>query len=163
MTRGTSSKTSRIKGEQRAQLSVVGNNIADAAAVKALDAKREKLTLDLDLAAVDEVLAKLDRNASLRSVNWEIVEQETDPEAPAVTSSVTFARKVGGIEVRKTFTLNRLSKEELAQPEAIDLAIGSVRTGSNHRTAESHERRSDTAVCAPGASRPGTRERTECS
>ncbi len=109
------------EGEQRAQLSVVGNNITDSAAVKALDPKREKLTLDLDLAAADQILAKLDRNASLRSVNWEVVEKKADPENPAVTSSVTFARKVGGIEVRKTFTLNRLSSEELAQAEAIDL------------------------------------------
>ena len=114
-------ETEPPKGQSRAQLSVVGNHVIDAAAVQPLDSKRKPLTLDLNVEAVDEALAKLDPKASLRSVNWEVVDTATDADSPGVTSGVTFARKVGGIEVRKTFTLNWLTKEELGQPEAVDL------------------------------------------
>jgi len=109
------------KGQPRAQLSVVGNNVSTAAAVQPLDSKRKPLTLDVDVEAVDQALAKLDPRASLRSVNWQVVETATDADSPDITSSVTFARKAGGVEVRKTFALNRLSKDELNQPEAVDL------------------------------------------
>jgi YidC/Oxa1 family membrane protein insertase len=114
-------ETEPPKGQPRDQLSVVGNNVVDAAAVQPLDKKRKPLTLDLNVEAVDDALAKLDPKASLRSVNWEVVDTATDADSPGITSGVTFARKVGGIEVRKTFTLNRLTKEELGQPGAVDL------------------------------------------
>ena len=109
------------KGQPRAQLSVIGNHVADAASVQPLDSQRKPLTLDINIDSVDETLAKLDSKASLSSVNWDIVETTVDADVPGVTSGVTFSRKAGGIEVRKTFRLNRLTKEELGQPEAVDL------------------------------------------
>ncbi|MBI1311752.1 membrane protein insertase YidC [bacterium] len=114
-------ETAPPAGQPRAQLSVVGNNVSDAADVRAFDPDRRKLTLDLDLEAVDEALKSLDPKASLRSVNWEVVATTPDPEEPGITSSVTFACKAGGIEVRKTFTLHRLSQEESTQEDAVDL------------------------------------------
>ena len=114
-------ETAPPEGQPRAQLSVVGNNVVDAAAVQPLDSRRKPLTLDLNVEAVDKALAKLDPKASLRSVNWKVVETATDADSAGVTSGVTFARIVGGIEVRKTFALNRLTNEEFGQPEAVDL------------------------------------------
>jgi YidC/Oxa1 family membrane protein insertase len=114
-------ETEPPKGQPRDQLSVVGNHVPDVAAVRPLDATRKPLTLDLDLKAVDDALAGLNPKASLRSVNWSVVETEADPDSPGVTSAVTFARQAGGIEVRKSFRLNRLSSEELADSHSVDL------------------------------------------
>lgn len=109
------------KGQPRPQLAVVGNHVTDADTIAPLDPARQQLTLDLHVDAIDDALAQLDPAASLQSVNWQLVETVADADQPEITSQVTFAWNSDGVELRKVFELRRLSEEERAQPDAVDL------------------------------------------
>lgn len=107
------------KGTQRPQLRVVGNNLIRDESLKPLMKSRPELTVDLDIESVDELLAKQDPNASLRTVNWELLETEKDVDDPNIISGATFriVSPDGTLEVRKIFQLKRIPADKLNEPD----------------------------------------------
>ncbi|NQV27356.1 MAG: YidC/Oxa1 family insertase periplasmic-domain containing protein [Rhodopirellula sp.] len=103
----------------RPQLRVVGNNLTLDESIKPLVRSREALTVDLKIESFDEKLAEQDIRASLRTVNWELLETEKDVENPDVLSGATFriVSPDGSLEVRKQFQLQRIPADKLAVPD----------------------------------------------
>lgn len=107
------------KGEKRPQLRVVGNNLPREETVQPLTRDRAQLTLDMDIESVNEMLAKQDIRASLRTINWELLETESDPDHPDVKSGATFriVSPDGELEIRKIFQLQRIPEDRLTDRE----------------------------------------------
>lgn len=107
------------KGKERPQLRVVGNNLPRDEIIKPLTRSRAALTLDLDIESVNELLADQDVRASLRTVNWELLETEKDPDNPDVLSGATFriVSPDGRLEVRKIFQLQRIPGDQVADAD----------------------------------------------
>jgi YidC/Oxa1 family membrane protein insertase len=103
----------------RPQLRVVGNNLTPDESIKPLTRSRAKLTVDLDVESVDKLLAHEDIRASLRTVNWELLETEKDADNPNVISGATFriVSPDGSLEIRKIFQLQRVPADKLTEPD----------------------------------------------
>ncbi len=94
------------KGAPVPPLSLLGNNLANE--LKPL-ASVPAVTGHLSIAEIDQRLKKLDPDADLKRLNWEVVETPADAEARGVKSAVTFGLKTpdGRWELRKKFALHR--------------------------------------------------------
>ncbi|MDA1164881.1 MAG: YidC/Oxa1 family insertase periplasmic-domain containing protein [Planctomycetota bacterium] len=103
----------------RPQLRVVGNNLLSDESIRPLTKSRGKLTVDLDVVSIDKLLAELDVRASLRTVNWELLETEKDANDSRVLSGATFriVSPDGSLEVRKIFQLQRVPADRLAEAD----------------------------------------------
>ena len=103
----------------RPQLRVVGNNLARDDTIKPLIKGRAALTVDLDIESVDEAFEKQDPRASLRTLNWELLEIEKDFDNEDIVSGVTFRiiSPDGTLEVRKIFQLQRVPADKVNEPE----------------------------------------------
>ncbi|MFT5324023.1 MAG: YidC/Oxa1 family membrane protein insertase [Planctomycetaceae bacterium] len=103
----------------RPQLRVVGNNLARDEVIKPLTKDRAALTVDLNIESVDEAFKKQDIRASLRTLNWELLETEKDVDNSNVISGATFriVSPDGSLEVRKIFQLQRVPADKLNEPE----------------------------------------------
>jgi YidC/Oxa1 family membrane protein insertase len=117
----------------RPQLRVVGNNLVPDEQIKPLTKSRAKLTVDLDIESVDALLKDQDIRASLRTVNWELLETENDVEDPGIISGATFriVSPDGALEIRKIFQLQRIPADRLDEEniqrtyaEAYQLDVG---------------------------------------
>jgi len=117
----------------RPQLRVVGNNLVPDEQIKPLTKSRAKLTVDLDIESVDALLKHQDIRASLRTVNWELLETENDVEDPGIISGATFriVSPDGALEIRKIFQLQRIPADRLDEEniqrtyaEAYQLDVG---------------------------------------
>jgi YidC/Oxa1 family membrane protein insertase len=111
----------KIEGDgPRPQLRVVGNNLARNELIKPLRKNRAALTLDLDIESVDEAFKEQDIRASLRTLNWKLLETETekDIDNPDITSGVTFqiVSPDGSLEIRKIFQLQRVPADKINEP-----------------------------------------------
>ena len=106
------------KIDPRPQLRVVGNNLARDDSIKPLLKGRAALTVDLDIESVDEAFRKQDIRASLRTLNWELLETEKDVDNPDVISGATFGivSPDGLLEVRKIFQLQRVPADRISEP-----------------------------------------------
>ena len=102
----------------RPQLRVVGNNLARDDSIKPLLKGRAALTVDLSMESVDEAFAKQDIRASLRTLNWELLETEKDVDNADVISGATFriVSPDGSLEIRKIFQLQRVPADKLNEP-----------------------------------------------
>lgn len=103
----------------RPQLRVVGNNLARDELIKPLTKNRAALTVDLNIESVDEAFKKQDIRASLRTLNWELLETENDVDDSSIVSGATFriVSPDGSLEVRKIFQLQRVPTDKLNEPE----------------------------------------------
>jgi YidC/Oxa1 family membrane protein insertase len=103
----------------RPQLRVVGNNLARDELIKPLTKDRAALTVDLNIESVDEAFKEQDIRASLRTLNWELLETENDVDYPKVISGATFriVSPDGSLEVRKIFQLQRVPADRLNEPD----------------------------------------------
>ena len=106
------------KIKPRPQLRVVGNNLARDDSIKPLLKGRAALTVDLSMESVDEAFAKQDIRASLRTLNWELLETEKDVDNSDVISGATFGivSPDGSLEVRKIFQLQRVPADRISEP-----------------------------------------------
>ena len=99
---------------------MVGNNLARNELIKPLRKNRAALTLDLDIESVDEAFKEQDIRASLRTLNWKLLETETekDIDNPDITSGVTFqiVSPDGSLEIRKIFQLQRVPADKINEP-----------------------------------------------
>lgn len=95
------------------QLSLLGNNLTNE--LRPL-ATVLPVTGQIDVEAVNRVLAKLDPNANLRSINWELVETAEDPNAKQIKQSATFQLKSpdGNWELRKKYEVLRWADAKAA-------------------------------------------------
>ena len=111
----------------RPQLRVVGNNLTPNESIKPLTKSRAALTVDMDIESVDKMLAHEDLRASLRTVNWELLETEKDADDPNVISGATFriVSPDGSLEIRKIFQLQRVPADKLADAD-VRQALGSA-------------------------------------
>ena len=102
----------------RPQLRIVGNNLARDEAIKPLTKDRAALTVDLDIESVDEAFKEQDLRASLRTLNWELLETEKDVDNSGIISGATFriVSPDGSLEVRKIFQLQRVPADKLNEP-----------------------------------------------
>ena len=68
--------------------------------------------------SVDEAFAKQDIRASLRTLNWELLETEKDVDNSDVISGATFGivSPDGSLEVRKIFQLQRVPADRISEP-----------------------------------------------
>ena len=107
----------------RPQLRVVGNNLARDEVIKPLTKDRAALTVDLDIESVDEAFKQQDLRASLRTLNWELLETENDVDNSSIVSGATFriVSPDGSLEVRKIFQLQRVPADKLDEPDVRQL------------------------------------------
>ncbi len=107
------------KIKPRPQLRVVGNNLARNEVIKPLTKDRAALTVDLDIESVDAAFKEQDLRASLRTLNWELLETEKDVDNSNIVSGATFriVSPDGSLEVRKIFQLQRVPAEKLNEPD----------------------------------------------
>ncbi len=107
------------KLDPRPQLRVVGNNLSRDESVKPLTKDRAALTVDLDIESVDEAFKNQDLRASLRTLNWKLLETEKDVDNSNVNSGVTFqiVSPDGSLEIQKTFQLERVPAARLNEPD----------------------------------------------
>jgi YidC/Oxa1 family membrane protein insertase len=100
------------------QLKLLGNHLTGE--LKPL-ATSPPFTGQLAIDELDERLHKLDREASLATVNWEVVATETETEGPAkgTTRSVTFGLTSpdGKWEIRKKYAVRRWENAKLSIDE----------------------------------------------
>ena len=106
------------KLDPRPQLRVVGNNLARGDSIKPLIKSRAALTTDLIIESVDAEFTKQDIRASLRTLNWELLETEKDVDNSDVISGATFriVSPDGSLEIRKIFQLQRVPADKLNEP-----------------------------------------------
>lgn len=111
------------KGDPRPPLKVVGNHLKDDEKIGALDAKRKPLTLDTSVLELDLEFDRLDRNASAKSLSWELLGTTADADDKQVKSSAKFrlASPDGKLVITKTYKLNRMPKEILTERTAWDV------------------------------------------
>jgi YidC/Oxa1 family membrane protein insertase len=102
----------------RPQLRVVGNNLARDESIKPLIKGRAALTVDLDIESVDEAFKEQDLRASLRTLNWELLETEKDVDNSDIVSGATFriVSPDGSLEIRKIFQLQRVPADKVNEP-----------------------------------------------
>jgi YidC/Oxa1 family membrane protein insertase len=107
------------KLKPRPQLRVVGNNLTRNEVVKPLTKDRAALTVDLDIESVDAAFKEQDLRASLRTLNWELLETEKDVDNSGIVSGATFriVSPDGSLEVRKIFQLQRVPADKLNEPD----------------------------------------------
>lgn len=107
------------KLEPRPQLRVVGNNLTRNEVIKPLTKDRAALTVDLDIESVDAAFKEQDLRASLRTLNWELLETEKDVDNSDIVSGATFriVSPDGSLEVRKIFQLQRVPSDKLNEPD----------------------------------------------
>ncbi len=100
----------------RPPLQLVGNNLAADAELSPLDRDRKPLTFDLSIERVDKQLKKIDRAASLKTVNWKVENLETDADNKDIYTSASFVARSpdGKLEITKSYRLNRIAKDKLA-------------------------------------------------
>lgn len=103
----------------RPQLRIVGNNLTRDELIKPLTKDRAALTVDLDIESVDEAFKEQDIRASLRTLNWELLETEKDVDNSDIVSGATFriVSPDGTLEVRKIFQLQKLPADRVNEPE----------------------------------------------
>ncbi len=97
-------------------LSLLGNNLkGDLQPLK----KSPPVTGHVSVEEIDKRLKKLDEEADLRHVNWEVAETAKDVDAKGVNSAVTFSFKTpdGRWELRKKYELQRWSKVDAPRDE----------------------------------------------
>ena len=106
------------KLDPRPQLRVVGNNLSRDESVKPLTKDRAALTVDLDIESVDEAFKNQDLRASLRTLNWKLLETEKDVDNSNVNSGVTFqiVSPDGSLEIQKHFSLNECRLPDSTNP-----------------------------------------------
>jgi len=100
--------------DPRPQLRLLGNNLTVARDDK--DAgKRRPHTFDVDIETIDSQFKKLGAGASLRTLDWELLETTDDPDARGTKATATFRIRSpdGQLEVRKIFRLNRIPRDQL--------------------------------------------------
>ncbi len=107
------------------QLSLLGNNLDKP--LKPLDSE-PAVTGHLAIGDIDQRLEKIDPNATLKSLNWEVVETTDDPAATGVKSAVTFGLKTpdGVWEIRKKYEARRWADTNVsrdADPTGYQLAM----------------------------------------
>ena len=96
------------------QLQLLGNNlrirIDDEGA-----RKRLAHTFDVDIAVIDDQFRNLAPTASLRTLDWELLETIDDPDAARTKATATFRIRSPDeqLEIRKIFRLNRVPPEQL--------------------------------------------------
>ena len=73
------------------QLSLLGNNLK--AELQPLTKTTTPVTGHLSVAPIDRQLAKIDKDADLRQINWSVAETAEDSDAKGVNESVTFRFK----------------------------------------------------------------------
>ena len=97
------------------QLKLLGNNLSKSNDDKS-GTKRRPHTFDLSVESIDDQLKEIDALASLKSIDWEVLETEDAPDAANAQSSATFRIRSpdGQLELRKTYRLNRIPAEQLA-------------------------------------------------
>ncbi|MBC7819175.1 MAG: membrane protein insertase YidC [Planctomycetaceae bacterium] len=99
------------------QLSLLGNDLDE---LKPL-ATAPPVTGQLAIDAIDKKLKKLDRDANLARLNWEVVAEEVEAagEAKGVTKSVTFGLKTpdGVWDLRKKYQIRRWEKADAKRDE----------------------------------------------
>jgi len=107
------------KLDPRPQLRVVGNNLSRDDTIKPLIKSRAALTVDLDIESVDEAFKEQDIRASLRTLNWELLESENDFDNSNIVSGATFriVSPDGTLEVRKIFQLQKVPADRINEPE----------------------------------------------
>ena len=107
------------KLDPRPQLRVVGNNLSRDDKIKPLIKSRAALTVDLDIESVDEAFKEQDIRASLRTLNWELLESENDVDNSNIVSGATFriVSPDGTLEVRKIFQLQKVPADRVNEPE----------------------------------------------
>jgi YidC/Oxa1 family membrane protein insertase len=105
--------------DPRPQLRVVGNNLSRDDKIKPLIKSRAALTVDLDIESVDEAFKEQDIRASLRTLNWELLESENDVDNSNIVSGATFriVSPDGTLEVRKIFQLQKVPVDRIDEPE----------------------------------------------
>ncbi|HLQ43674.1 MAG TPA: YidC/Oxa1 family insertase periplasmic-domain containing protein, partial [Planctomycetaceae bacterium] len=88
------------------QLSLLGNNLHDE--LQPLKTS-PPVTGHLSVEEIDQRLAKLDKNADLRHINWNVAEIAEDADVKGVNASATFSFKTpdGRWELRKKYELLR--------------------------------------------------------
>ena len=98
------------------QLSLLGNNLKGE--LQPLKTS-PPVTGHLSVEEIDQRLKKLDDNADLRHVNWEITETAEDADAKGINSAVTFSFKTpdGRWELLKKYELQRWSKADAHRDE----------------------------------------------
>ena len=96
----------RKHGAPVPQLSLLGNNLHDE--LQPLKTS-PPVTGHLSVQEVDQRLAKLDKNADLRQINWNVAEITEDADVKGVNASATFSFMTpdGRWELRKKFALLR--------------------------------------------------------
>ena len=107
------------KLEPRPQLRVVGNNLTRDEQIKPLTKDRAALTVDLDIESIDDAFKEQDIRASLRTLNWELLETEKDGDDTEIVSGATFRilSPDGTLEVRKIFQLQKVPADKVNDPE----------------------------------------------
>lgn len=98
------------------QLKLLGNNLPKPTDGNS-GTRRRPHTLDLSVEAIDKQFKEIDELASLKSLDWEVLETEDDPDASGSKTSVTFRIRSpdGGLELRKTYRLNPIPPEQLSK------------------------------------------------
>jgi len=94
----------------RPQLKVVGNGFDALSALKPLDPSLPQLTLQTAIPEIDAQFRKLNPNADLHRVNWEIEAVDQDGDNKNVNTGVTFRIESpdGRVAVRKKFWLAKV-------------------------------------------------------
>ena len=98
------------------QLSLLGNNLKS----RLLPLKTSPpVTGHVSVEEIDKRLKKLDEEADLRHVNWEVAETVEDADAKGINSAVTFSFKTpdGRWELRKKYELLRWTKADAPRDE----------------------------------------------
>ncbi|MFM9966067.1 MAG: membrane protein insertase YidC [Planctomycetaceae bacterium] len=108
----------RQRGAPIPQLRLVGNNLPDELLAMATV---PPVTGHIAIDEINKQLKKLDRDASLATVNWEIVENDVvaEGDAKGCSKSVTFAMKSpdGVWELRKKYEIRRWEKADAHRDE----------------------------------------------
>ncbi len=98
------------------QLSLLGNNLK--ADLQPLE-KAPPVTGQISVASIDRQLAKIDRDADLRQINWAVAATAEDPDAKGINTSVTFSFKTpdGQWELQKKYQLLRWKSTTASRDE----------------------------------------------
>ncbi len=96
------------------QLQLLGNNLLVPIDDEGGE-KRLAHTFDVDVAVIDSQFQNLDTTASLRTLDWELLETMDDPDAAGTMDTATFRIRSPDeqLEIRKIFRLNRVPADQL--------------------------------------------------
>ena len=105
------------------QLQLLGNNLRTPIND---DGARKRLahTFDVDVAVIDSQFKHLDPTASLRTLDWELLETIDDPDAAGTKATATFRIRSPDeqLEIRKIFRLNRVPPGQLQVENIRDIS-----------------------------------------